>query len=201
MSQDQHRPCRRPGWPCRALYRRAPRWRCCAYRSFLRRIVALSLAVSLPYRDTTQRPSRMPVTIHPFVSRHSPPAAKPSRPCRSPLRAGRPCRLVALLWPYPQPGRVVALRLRPGQPSQPLCHDTNCCIVTQCMLKMGSSPTTACNVSLFFVSHLFFFSSFQLLENHLKKYYHYYYYYFQFPVNQINLLKFILSFFFQFYTL
>ena len=81
-------------------------------------------------------------------------------------------------------GRVVVPWLCPGQPSQPLCHDTNCCIVTQCMLKMGSSPATACNV--------FFFLSFQLLEKHQI---YIYIYIGVFPINQINLLKFILFIF------
>ena len=143
VPQAQHRPCRRPSWPCRALYRLAPRGRCCTYRSLLRCIVALPLAVSRPYCYTTQRPSRVPVTIRPFVSRPSLLTARPSHACRSPLRAGLPCRRPC--WSYrgagsaaswPSPGRVEAPRLGPGHTSPSQCHDTIHCFVTQ----MGSSP-------------------------------------------------------------
>ena len=52
---------------------------CCAYHSSLRRIVALPPAVSLLSRHTTQWLSRPPITIQFIISRHTPPAAKPSR--------------------------------------------------------------------------------------------------------------------------
>ena len=93
-------PCRRTGptvsqappavccSPCRALYRRAGRRVACP----MRRIVALPPAVSHLSSDTTQRPSRPPITIRPFVSRHNPLETRPSRACLSPLRAGQPCR-------------------------------------------------------------------------------------------------------------
>ena len=59
----------------------------------LRRIVAPPLVVSRLSRDTTQRPSRPPVTIQFIVSQHTPPIAKPSR-------AGRlPCAQAGLSWP------------------------------------------------------------------------------------------------------
>ena len=73
----------------RAPCHRAPRAGCCAYRSFLRHVVVLRLTVSRPYHDTTQRPSRVPVTVRPCVSQHSTPAARPLRASRSPLRASR----------------------------------------------------------------------------------------------------------------
>ena len=57
---------------------------------------AVSWPCPQPYRnlsrDTTQRPSRSPVTIRPTVSRHNSPTARPSCARRSPLHAGRPCR-------------------------------------------------------------------------------------------------------------
>ena len=133
VSQAQHQPCRRPGWPCRALYRRAPRTRCCSYRSFLRRIVALPPAMSRLYHDTTQQPSRVPITIRPFVSRHNPSAARTSRARRLPLRAGRPCRtwrrlgrIVGESWPCRGPQAMP----RPHLPSpvsryNPLYRDSN----------------------------------------------------------------------------
>ena len=100
-------------WPCcsarpavsRAMSQR-PHEIYCTYRNFLRRIVALPLVVSRPYQDTTQRPSRVPVTIRPFVSRHSPPTVRPSRAGCSPFCVGRPCRRPC--WPSRGPAMAVS---------------------------------------------------------------------------------------------
>ena len=104
-------PCRWPGrvaglaWQCRstrpAVSQRTPAHRVAAPpRALLRAVSRSQQVVSWPCPrpcrnlscDTTQRPSRPPVTIRLFVSRHNPPAARPSRAHRSPLRVGRPCR-------------------------------------------------------------------------------------------------------------
>ena len=93
----------------------------------LRRIAALPPNVSCLYRETTQRPSRVPVTIRQFVSQHSPSATRPSRAPRLPLRE----QAVSwpLLWPYRRPCCTPARpcggpQAVPRPASQPLCHDT-----------------------------------------------------------------------------
>ena len=90
-------------------------------RAPLRRIAALPPAVLRLYSDTTQRPSRVPVMIHPFVSRHSPSTAKPSRARRLILRAGRPYR--SLPWPcrgFSSPCRRAVSWSCPAYPREPL---------------------------------------------------------------------------------
>ena len=92
---------------CRTLYRHARRH----VARPLRRIVTPPPVVSRLSRDTTQQPNRALVTIRPFISRHNPPAARPSRTRRSPLCRGRPCSMglsavsqaesSALSWPNP----------------------------------------------------------------------------------------------------
>ena len=97
-------------------------------RAPLRRIAALSPAVSRLYRDTTQQPSRVPVTIRPFVSRHSPSTARPSRVRRLPLRAGRPYH--SLPWPchgLSSPCRRAVSWSCPACPSEPL----HACVMIQ----------------------------------------------------------------------
>ena len=96
--------------PCRALYQRAGRRVACP----MHRIVVLPPAVPHLSSDTTQRPSRPPIMIRPFILRHNPPAAKPSRACLSPLhasqscrRASRPCRSPAALCRCPFSGLIV----------------------------------------------------------------------------------------------
>ena len=98
-----------------------------------------------------------------LVSRHSL-ARACARALPHALRAGRPCRGLYRGPTTPCHGRGLAvswpLQLCPAA----LCHDTIHCIVTQ----MGSSLSN-CLLSRIFFSHHFFFS-FQLLENHQKKY-------------------------------
>ena len=73
----------------------------------------------------------------------------------------------------------------------------NYCTVTQCMLKMGSSPIVACNVSFlfsFFFTIFSFFFFFISATGKLPKKKHFCFF-FHFPINQLNLLKFILFYF------
>ena len=151
----QHCPCRRPPLPYRsahtcavpgvsqplASYRGSP-WPYCS--------------PWLPCIATHGRPLSAKIQ---FCIATQLPAARYLR-ARAPLAlcAGRPYRGPLMVISWRRLGRVVAPWMRPGQPSQPLCHDTNCCIVTQCMLKMGSSPAAACNASLFFFFTPIFFS-------------------------------------------
>ena len=122
------------------------------------------------------------------------------------------CTLPAVSWPPLAVSWVVSWPSRPycglsvaPRPASPdLCHDTNCCIVTHCKLKIGSSPTAFLHFFSFFFSSFFLFILFHLLEDPKKKkkkiYIYIYIYththiYIHFPVEQINLLKFILFFF------
>ena len=81
-----------------------------------------------------------------------------------------------------------------GQTMRPLCHDTIHYIVTHIRRKWAvAQPPCTCPPP---PPPPFFFFSFMLLENKLPKKICYYYIYFShFPVNQINLLKFILFIF------
>ena len=119
-------------------------------------------------------------------------AHRPHALCR-----GRPCcgRVVGLCpavsWLVADP--IVADHARPWLAPRPassaLCHDTNCCIVTQCKLKMGSSP--AAFLHLFFsISFLLHFSS-SIGRPKKKKIYFLF---------SINLLKFISFIFFSSFT-
>ena len=143
---------------CRAPYRHAGRH----VARPLRRIVAPPPMVSRLSRDTTQLPNRTLVTIRPFISRHNPPTAKPSRTRRSPLRTGRPCFRASrpCRRPSPRPYRVL---IRPcpglivGMVATPclLCHDTMHCIVT----KAGKWAVAHPAARIFFFFHSFFFHS------------------------------------------
>ena len=118
-------------------------------------IVAPPPAVSRLSGHTTQRPSRAPVMIGPFVLQHNPPAAGPSRACRSPCaQAGR---IVACLSRFVVVSLVVSwpLLLVHARLLCALCHDTVHCIVTKC--KTGSSPAYC--LHLFFFPLNFFFHS------------------------------------------
>ena len=113
-------------------------------RAPLHRIAALPPAMSCMYRDTTQRPSIMPVTIRPFVSRHSPSAARPSRARRLLLRAGRSYRSFL--------GRVVASphRVTRSYRGHALLVQTSPCgpvsryslLYRDSKQRMGSSPSS-----------------------------------------------------------
>ena len=172
------RSCHRPSLGRITAVPRAPLCALCrAYRSSVRRIAALLRAASR-YNPATKLP---PVTIQFIISRHSPPARP--RAHALPTVSWPPLAVswawLAVSWPaFVCP---CAFAARPGQPPRPLCHDTNLCIVTQCMLKMGSSPAAACNVSFFF--HTIFF----LIPTTGKPPKKYYYFFFHFLVNQINL--------------
>ena len=120
-----------PHVPCR----RALRARCCAYHSSLRRIMALPLVVSHPYHDTTQQPSRVPVMIRPFVSRHCPqqpgPRARAAQPCvRADCVASHVSHLVALLWLYRRPCSTMLWPSGRAQASLPALLVTIQCIVS-----------------------------------------------------------------------
>ena len=78
----------------------------------------------------------------------------------------------------------------------------NYCIVTQCMLKMGSSPIVACNVSFlfsFFFHHFLSSFCFHFCYWKTTKKKHFCFF-FHFPINQLNLLKFILFYFSSSFT-
>ena len=185
------RPCHRLGRPCRRLYRNTPitkamrshrvaRCRaCCSAPTSCRK--ALS-AVSQPRLHCIVTQGHPSATIQRFVSRLSPWPSHAREHCRMPCAQ-------AVVWPCRGLYRGLSPMPRPTSPA--LCHDTNYCIVTQCKLKMGSSP--AAFLHPFFFHHFFFFILFHLLEDPNI--------YIHFPVEQINLLKFIFSIFFQFYTL
>ena len=150
--------------PCRsahpAISRAVPRTPCHRTAAHIAASCALSWRFPQPCRTriATQPSGKAFVTILPFVSLPNLPTAKPSRECRSPLRAGRPCRRPC--WSYRgagstvswlSPGRVVAPRLRPGHTSPAQCHDTIHCIVTQ----MGSSPFPV-SAPFYFLFFIFF---------------------------------------------
>ena len=146
--------------PCRAPYHRAG----CRVALPLSCIVALPPAMWRLSHETTSRPICLLVMIQFIVSRHTTQAVRPSRAQlvlpREP--AVSQAESSAVSWPsqavsWPRLAVSWPLQLCPVA----LCHDTIHCIVTQ----MGNSPSSLC---FFFFSPFFF--SFQLLENHQKKY-------------------------------
>ena len=145
--------------------------------------------------DTTQRPSRPPVTIHPFVSQHNPPAVRPSSERRSPLREHRQCRRASRPCRRPShrqyrgpirscPGRMVGVDATPCL----MCHDTMHCIVTKAG-KWAKAHLTTRKIFFFFTS--FFFSFVHLLEDHKKTYY----FFFHFSVEPNKFIKIYFIFF------
>ena len=197
----QARPCSKPGRPCRRLYRNTPitkamrahrvaRCRACRSPPMSSR-KALS-AVSQPRLHCIMTQGHPSATIQRFVSRLSPWPSHALAHCRMPCaQAGRLAVSWVVSWPS-RPYRGLSPMPRPTSPA--LCHDTNYCIVTQCKLKMGSS--LAAFLHPFFFHHFFFFILFHLLED--PNIYIYIYIYIHFPVEQINLLKFIFSIFSSF---
>ena len=121
------------------------------------------------YRDTIHQP----VPAHGFYW----PCSGFPWPCRGLYRGPAGCIVADNAHP--------CCALRPV--SQALCHDTNYCIVTQCMLKMGSSPAAACNVFFFHhfssshsshwktIKEFFFFFSFSSKPNKFLKLYFIYF--------------------------
>ena len=174
---------------CRALLRHAERH----VARPLRRIVAPPTAVPCLSRDTTQRQNRALVMIRPFVSRHNPPVARPSRACRSPLHTGRPCRRASQPcrrpspWPYRGPIRLCPSHIV-GMAATPclLCHDTMHCIVTKAGKWAVAHPTAR---------KKFFHSNYKKTTN---IYIYIDVFFFIFQLNKINSLKFI--FFFSSFT-
>ena len=166
--------CCRPGPAVSRVVSPRPRACCCSYRSSLHRIVALPPAVSRLCCNTTQWPSRLPVPIQFIISRHTPPAAKPSHARRSLLRAGRSCR-----WPSPRPYRGP---IRPCPSRDWPCRGP------------WVSTHAYCLQRLFFFFHIIFFLStyWKTIKKQKKK--------FHFLVEQNKFLK-IYFIFFQFYTL
>ena len=77
--------------------------------------------------------------------------------CRSPLRAGRPCRsalLAVLQLCCAPPACTRSIVSRPGARPALLCHDTICCIVTQHQKWAVAHPNST---ALFFFTHFFSF--------------------------------------------
>ena len=124
--------------PCRAPYRRVGH----RVARPLSRIMALPSAMPRLSRDTTQRPSRVPVTIRPFVSRHNPPNSQALTRAPLALRASRP-------YHYPCCLSMHACCM----PCVLLCHDTVCCIMTK-PRNWVVAHSNSCN---FFFFHSFFF--------------------------------------------
>ena len=159
----------------------------------LRAVSQLMRLVASLSRNTTQQTSslrsRYNILYHDIVPQPGCACAR-CRSCRAFLSAvlqALPGHIVGVA------GRVVAQPLASLRCQALLCHNTISCIVTQHQTWAVAHPTAFLSKKNFFTS---FFFSFQLLENLPKKFF-----FFQFLVNQINLLKFILSIFFQFYTL
>ena len=145
-------------------------------------VVALCCARTLL---VVSRPKRLPpVTIQNLYR------DLPQRPDHGQARAGRPCSGAS--WPYSH-GRVAAscCALAPARSyhglTSLLCHDTICCIVTKTE-KWEVAHPAACNPFFFFHS-LFFFSLFQLLQDH--NIYIYIYIYIYIFMSSIEQNKFI----------
>ena len=95
---------------------------------------------------------------------------------------------------------VVAVGCAPLRCPALLCHDTISCIVTQHQTWAVAHPVAKnCFFFIFFYFFIFLFISAIGKPPNIYIYiYIYIFFFFHFPVNQINLKKFI---FFQFYTL
>ena len=160
--------------PCRRAPARATGPRVAASPTVSRAQPAVSWPCRNLSRDITQRPSRPPVTIRPFVLRHNPPAARPSHACRLPLRPGPSCRRASrpCRRPSPRPyrgpirscpSRIVGVAATPFL----LCHDTMHCIVTNAWKWAIAHPIAR---KIFFFSHHFFFHLFTYWKTTKKKY-------------------------------
>ena len=102
MSQAQHRPCHRPGWPCRALYRSAPA-----------RVAACRVATHAPCRKLVSQYN--PTTTPRAVSRPTSPPPRHNTICITTqpgqamrARAGRPYHGPLMVVSWHRLGRVVA---------------------------------------------------------------------------------------------